>query len=421
MTAGLAQRPSPSAFDIAALRLTRLRVFALSFILLAVAVIVSVAQFSSARDLILPAGAVIGGDYVAFDVAASAAAEGRAAEAYDQARFEAMLKEYGPPKERFGLTWQYPPTYFLVIAPLALLPYVAGYALWAGGTAALFFAALRAAGVGALALFVVLAAPATFQAVITGQNGFLTGALLLVAALFPNRRPLLAGAAAALLTVKPQFGVLIPIAYLAAGCHRAFLVAAFGAMALALAATTMLGADIWTAFLGGLSGAGDNLAAARMPLYKMATPFAAARFAGLPFEAAAGVAVFFAAAAAAIVVIAWRRVKDAMLRASTLIALVFLAAPYGFYYELVLLAAPLALLVERALRRGWLPGEQMSVAIVFLLTLLLPQPKATWGLSLGLIVVLAVAAIVLRRVRAETPGLFAPLRFSNAGSQAAAD
>ncbi|MBY0420957.1 MAG: DUF2029 domain-containing protein, partial [Parvularculaceae bacterium] len=226
---------------------------------------------------------------------------------------------------------------------------------------------------------------------------------------------LLAGAAAALLTVKPQFGVLLPIAYLVAGCRRAFFTAAIGAVLLAFAATAAFGADIWSAFLGGISGAGDNLAAAKMPLYKMATPFAAARFAGLPFEAAALVAGLFAALAVSLVALVWRRVTDEALRASALIALVFLAAPYGFYYELVLLAAPLALIVERALRQGWLPGEQASVAIIFLLTMFLPQTQARWGVSLGLVVVLGAAAIVFRRVAAETPALF---RFSSATSPA---
>lgn len=401
MRASAGADAGPFSIDWSKFRLTGLRVFALSALMLGIAVAVSIAQFSAAKHYVLPAGAVVGGDYVAFDVAATAAAEGRASETYDPALFEAMLKEHGPPKKRFGLTWQYPPTYFFLIAPLALLPYAAGYALWTGGTLLAFLGALRLAGASLLALFVFLASPTAFQAAITGQNGFLTAALLLVAALFAERRPLVAGAAAALLTVKPQLGVLLPIAFVAAGCWRAFAAAAVGATALALAATIAYGADVWTAFLSGLGGVSGNLAAAKMPLYKMATPFAALRFAGAPVEAAAVAAVLVAVAAAAAVFFVWRRIKDVELRAAALLALALLAAPYGFYYELTIPAAALALVARRAAARGWLPGEQISLVAMFLLPMALPGNAARGGVSLGFLVVAAALSVVARRVLAE--------------------
>lgn len=404
-------------FDWSAFRLTPVRVFALAAILLAVAIVVTAAQFSQAKGLVLPAGAVIGGDFLAFDVAAEAARSGRAAETYDAAAFEALLKEYGPPRERFGLTWQYPPTYFLLILPLAFIPYLWGYALWTLGSAALFLAVLRRAGVGPLALFVIVASPAAFQAAITGQNGFITGALLLIAALYPDRRPILAGCAAAALTVKPQLGVLLPIAYLAGGCYRAFAVAALGALGLAAIATLGFGAEIWEAFVGGLSGASDNLASAKMPLYKMATPYAAARFAGLPSEAAALIHAIFAASALVIAAYVWRRVKDPELRAAAVMALVFFVAPYGFYYELVLLSAPVAILAKRAIEKGWLRYEQATLAALTLLPMTLPGETARTGLSWGFLVVLCVAAFVFRRIVAEEPRLLpAPFRFMSASA-----
>lgn len=390
-------------FDWSAFRLTPVRVFALAAILLAVAVVVTIAQFSQAKNLILPAGAVIGGDYVAFDVAATAAKEGKAAETYDVAAFEALLKEYGPRKERFGLTWQYPPTYFLLILPLAFLPYLWGYALWTGGSAALFLLTLRKAGASLLALFVIVASPAAFQAAITGQNGFITGALLLVAALYPQKRPIIAGCAAALLTVKPHFGVLLPFAYLAGGCWRAFSVAAIGSALLAFAATSLFGAEIWSAFVRGLSGASDNLSTAKMPLYKMATPYAAARFAGLPAEAA--LAFHACAATTAIIAVAfvWRRVKDDVLRAAALVSLAFLAAPYGFYYEVVILSIPLVLLAGRAIEKGWLRYEEWALFALVLLPMTLPGESARIGFSWGFLIVLLVVAHVFRRLIAEQP------------------
>lgn len=401
------RREPPTALDWSKFRLTRARVFCLSAIMLAVAIVVTVAQFAAARDYILPAGTAIGGDYVAFDVAATAASEGAAASAYDQQSFESLLLEHGPPRKRYGLTWQYPPTYFLLIAPLALLSYGAGYAAWTGGTILFFFGTLRAAGACWLALFVVLSSPTVFQAAVTGQNGFLTAGLLLAATLLPKRRPVVAGLAAALLTVKPQLGILLPVAFAAAGCWRAFAVAAAGAAALVLAATLAYGVTIWPAFAGGLGGAADHLAAARMPLFKMTTPYAALLYAGLPSAASAVGAAAIAAAAVATTAIVWRRIKDAELRAAALLALVFFAAPYGFYYELTIVLAALALVAKRALAQGWLKGEQASLVGLYLLTMSLPGAAAHVGVSSGFLVVLAAAAVVFRRVHAEAPGAFA--------------
>ncbi len=397
------------SIDWKAFRLTPARVFALAALLLSVAVVVTVAQFSQAKNLILPAGAAIGGDYAAFDVAATAARDGKAAETYDAAAFEALLLEHGPPKERFGLTWQYPPTYFLMILPLAFLPYLWGYALWTGGSALLFLATLRKAGAGFLTLFVIVASPSAFQAVITGQNGFITGALLLVATLYPDRRPILAGCAAAALTVKPQFGVLIPIAYLAAGCWRAFGAAAVLSILFAVGATAAFGFGVWEAFLGGLTGASDNLAAAKMPLYKMTTPFAAARFSGLPAEVALAFHLCLALLAAAAVAYVWRRVKDAELRAAALISAVFFVAPYGFYYEIVILSIPLALVARRAIAKGWLKYEEWALFGLALLPMTLPGESERVGFSWGFLTVLCVAAYVWRRIIAEEPAAFAPI------------
>lgn len=392
--------------DFSRYRLTRLRVVGLCAMLLAIAVTVSVMQFAASKDLILPAGAVVGGDYVAFYAASHAAAAGEAAAIYDPAAFEALLHEVGPERERYGLTWQYPPTYFLLLFPLAFIAYAPGYALWTGATALGFLAALRSAGLNRLFLFVIVASPPAFQAVITGQNGFLTAALLAVAALFPDKRPIAAGLAAALLTVKPQLGLLIPIAYLAGGCWRAFAVAAAGALALAGLSLSVYGSETWVAFVDGVRGASGNLTSGNFPLFKMATPFAGARYAGLPTEAAAVFHGAAALAAACAVGLVWRRVKDAELRAAALLAGVFLAAPYAYYYEMVILALPLALVAKRGLEQGWIRREQVLITAAFLLTMLMPGQAQKMGVSWGLITVLIVAAAVIRRIAHEHPQTF---------------
>ena len=399
-----------SDIDWSRYRLTRFRIAAGCSVLLAIAVVISVMQFSSSNENVLPGGAPVGGDYVAFYGAAIAANEGAAAEMYDYEAFEAQLQRVGPPLEEFRLTWQYPPTYFLIILPFAFLPFIPGYIAWTGGAMALYFATMRKIGFSWFFLFVILASPSAFQAVITGQNGYLTATLLALAALYPDRRPVLAGAAAAILTVKPQLGVLLPVAYLAAGCWRAFFTAAIGAVALVAATTGVFGADIWTAFLDGAGAASERLGAGLYPLYKMATPYAWFSYLGAPLPLAITLHGAFAVATIALIARIWRTMADAELRAAALCAGVFFVAPYGYYYEMIILALPVALLAKRGLERGWLRFEPVMVTAMVLLPIAMPGQDTGVGLSWGFPCVLLIAAGILRRIDHDHADVFAPIR-----------
>ncbi len=357
------------------------------------------AQIFLSKDFITPAGAPVGGDFVAFWAAAKAMAAGNLAALYDPAYFQEWLLETGPPREAYGLTWQYPPTYFFTIAFLAAAPFGPGYALWTGGSFAIFAAAMRAAGVKGTALLIALAAPAVFQAAITGQNGFLTASLLAGAALLPDRRPVLAGLCAALLTMKPQIGLLIPIAYIAGGHWRAFMSAALGALALAGASIAVFGLAPWTAFAESITGASSAMGAGVMPLYKMPTIFAAFTLAGAPKEIAFLLHAAGAAAAVWATAAVWRRKESAALRAGILCAGAYFVSPYLFYYELVILAIPLTLLALEAREKGWRPHDQLLLIILFMTPMFLPGDPRQAGFNSGFAVTVLAFVFVLRRLR----------------------
>ena len=78
-------------------------------------------------------GANIGRDFVALWTAASLALGGEPAAGYDPALLHAAeLTTIGAP---VGLiTWHYPPSFLMLVLPLALLPYPAAAALWVAGT-----------------------------------------------------------------------------------------------------------------------------------------------------------------------------------------------------------------------------------------------------------------------------------------------
>lgn len=400
-----------SEVDWSRYRLTPFRIICICGGLLAIAIGVSIVQFSQSQDNILPGGAPVGGDYVAFYGASVALKDGDAAKIYDYESFEAHLMEVGPPRESYTLTWQYPPTYFLLIAPLAFLPFIPGYIAWTGGSAALYFATMRQAGFNWLFLFVILAAPSTFHAIITGQNGFLTATLLMVAALYPDKRPILAGLAAALLTVKPQIGVLLPFAYLAAGCWRAFFTAAIGSIFFVATTTGLFGIEIWQAFMTGADEASHRLQTGILPLFKMVTPYAWLKYSGAPLAIAIGVHILCAIIAILAIVRVWRFVPDTSLRAAALCAAIFIVAPYGYYYEMIILAFPVAVLAKRGLDNGWLRFEEVSLALMFIGPIMMPGQEQRVGVSYGFLCVATIIAGVFRRIEHEYPGTFIPERF----------
>src|SRR5690606_17631500 len=144
----------------------------------------------------------------------------------------------------------------LLAAPLALLPYSLALLVWQGGTLVLYLLTVRAIiaryGViptNGLWWLLALGFPAVFVNLGPGQNGFLSTALLALALLTLDRRPLLAGVFFGLLAYKPQLGPMIPLVLLATGRWRTIGAAVATVAALAGAVTVFLGVEVWQAFL----------------------------------------------------------------------------------------------------------------------------------------------------------------------------
>ena len=387
----------PDKFRITAdFRFTAWQAKAVAAAVIGPMLLAAVWQIVFMKDYITPAGPQLGGDYVVFWTAAKAMAAGDAAAIYDPAALKEWFARIAPNGENLRLTWQYPPTYYFVIGFLALFPYGLGYAAWTGGGFAIFAVSARKAGVRGTAYLLILLAPVAFQAAITGQNGFLTASLFLGATLLPDKRPVVAGLCAALLTIKPQLGLLIPIAYIAGGHWRAFGVAAAGAVLLAGASVAVFGLDAWSAFFESVLGAGQNVGSGLMPLFKMPTVFAAASLAGAPAPLAAVFQLAGAAGAAFVTFIVWRKSDNAALKAAAVCIGAFLVAPYAYYYEMVIMAAPVALLAMQAAREGWRKYDHFILAELFFVPLLMGEAAKT-GINLFFVTTVLAMVFALRR------------------------
>jgi hypothetical protein len=94
----------------------------------------------------------------------------------------------------------------------------------------------------------VIVAPVTAATITYGQSGFLAAALITVGIRLAGSRPLLSGMLLGLLSYKPQLGVLVPIALVAAGYWRTLFVAFATVAALAAIATVAFGWAVWAAW-----------------------------------------------------------------------------------------------------------------------------------------------------------------------------
>ena len=252
------------------------------------------------------------------------------------------------------LPWIYPPTVLLLGVPLSWLPLPAAFLLWDAGTLLAAVLVLRRAGLPWPILLLGLAAPASWRSLVLGQYGVIAGALVVAGTLISPRRPVRAGIMLGLCTLKPQQGMILPVAWLAARNWRAIAAAACVAVALALLVAGWLGAGSWQLFLTQGTRSMHALVEAAPPtgyINSGVSVFWAARTLG------AGVAPAYVlqgmAALAAIVFAyrAWRRPEaDPLARMAVTVSLSLLLTPYGYTSDMVACSIALVAVVARD---GW--------------------------------------------------------------------
>lgn len=341
---------------------------------------------------------LIGGDFVVFRTAAQLAGSDAMVPMYQIEFLSQHLRTLYPRAGSMMLGWLYPPTMLLLVTPLAGFPYLVGLGVWLGAQLALFAASIRAIWDSRTAMFLSLSAPAVLQAVITGQTAMLTGSLIALSAWFSQSRPLLAGVAAGALTIKPQFGVLIPLAFAAGRCWKAFGYASLTSVILALVAFFLYGGESWLAFGEAMRSHAVRMGTDAIPFGKLITPYGASRLLGSTPTFAIFVQLIGTVLLALYVAAVWRVTPRRELRLAALASSAPLATPYAFYYELAIFVIPVAIVALEATRTGWLRGERLSVIAVWIASFLPPGVSDTPSLPLSFFVSFAAFSVCARRI-----------------------
>jgi hypothetical protein len=232
--------------------------------------------------------------------------------------------------------------------------------------------------------------------VLVGQNGFLTAALIGFALVFLEKRPVLAGICLGILTYKPHFGILFPLALAAGGHWRAFVTAGITALLLALASVVAFGIEPWLAFLRWLPVTSQTfLSEGQAEIEKMQSVFALLRTLGAPEWLAWSVQGTLGAVIAVAIWQIWKNpARPFALKAAALGTGVLLATPYIYLYDMVTITIPMAFLIGFAMRHGFLRYEIAGIALSMFLIVIFPFVK----LPVGLLASAIVATMVLRRL-----------------------
>ena len=356
-------------------------------------------------------GKPLGTDFSSFYAAGTLVLDGRAGDVYDMAAHYARQQQiFGASTPYYG--WLYPPIFLLIATPLAAMPYPLALLVWQGASFALYLVVIggiarrmKMPGTAQGPLWLLIAAgfPAVLVNFGHGQNGCLSAGLLGAALLALPARPLAAGLLFGLLAYKPQLGIVIPLALLAAGQWRCILAAGITAMALVCISSLLFGVELWPAFAASMEISRKLLLEqGDVGFAKLQSVFAAVRLWG------GSVALAYATQALASAVVlcgvawTWHAKVDPDLKAALLVVATLLASPHVLDYDLTILAVAIAFFARHGLAHGFRDYEISVLGAAWAVPLLARSTAGSTGVPLGLLVLVALFGLILRRAVFET-------------------
>ena len=351
--------------------LNRRRVTVYAAILLGLEVLAFLFVVAGTHGWIVPLDKPNTTDFVSFYAAGSLADAGNAQAAYDPVRHLAAEVAATEPGIRHVI-FVYPPVFIMLCALLARLPYLTAFALFEGLTLIPCLWVLRriARERGWVAFIPLLAFPAVAIDIGVGQNALLTAALFGGATLLIDKRPVAAGLLFGALCYKPHFGLLVPLALVAAGQWRAVAGAALSVLTLVALSAATLGWQSWEAFIVAITGSHTTYESGQIDFAAFVSSFGAVRLIG----GSPGLAYFVqgavSLAAAALVVVVWRRNLSLPVRAATLASATLVALPLILFYDFMMAGIAMAWLVRAGRQTGFMPWEKLILAVVFLTPML---------------------------------------------------
>jgi Glycosyltransferase family 87 len=295
-------------------------------------------------------------------------------------------------EEMWQYPFPYPPHVLFLVRPFGFMSYETALGVWIGAQLVFYLWAVLGNDGSQVERFsrnwpvrlamsaALVVAPTATLTVVIGQSGFLAAGLLIGGMRRAGARPVLAGILLGLLTYKPQLGLLVPVALLAAGWWRCAVSACLTIVVLVLASSAAFGWDIWLVWLRSLAGYQEWFSHRTMGASLRPTVTDNLGILGAPLIVAR-VAQWAVAAAAAVA--SWRCFRGGCqtLAIAALAAATCLANPHAHVYDLPMLDAAVVLLVAQRLKNG--AGFRIGELLLLAAVLLFPVSMAITTMPFG--------------------------------------
>jgi alpha-1,2-mannosyltransferase len=373
-----------------------------------------------------------GGDFIGFWNAAHRVRHGDIAAIYDPDTWHRILSTTTGP---VSISWfVYPPFTLFGLWPLGNATYNEAVLTWSLVPLAFYFALIvllaKRSGLGAganpacennwsrtqaSAVLIAFSLPFLSANLFSGQTGAIIAVFFLGAAYFWTTRPILAGICVGLLAIKPQMGLLMPLALIASGQWRVVAAAATTVLSLIILSTIWLGAAIWTDYLRMSQMFGHFVGRGYDQIKQLAlSPYVSLQGAGMPTTLAGLLQVVVSVAVLTVIIRTfwqWRSDKKELgkeederldLRLALLAAGTLLTTPYSLSYDTPLLILSVIPLLARSWRDGWDGIELASVTALLILPY--AQPLAVGShIPFAFLALLLWFGVIYRRFRKERP------------------
>jgi Glycosyltransferase family 87 len=291
----------------------------------------------------------MGMDFYCFWSAGRMTLDGNIRDIFNHEAMAVFQKNYLGAQELSSIPWFYPPLLLLWIScAFALVPYKIAYlAYMAVSVIAYYFLARR------LFLLVkplyIVAFPAFWFNLISGQNGLLSAVILVSGLVALAKQPVRAGCILALLSFKPQYCLALPVFLL---MERQFQTMLAGALTLALLVVVSVGlwgVEPWLRFVDGLGSAQHyNQLTGTVRFEYQAHLFGTLRANGVNQVLAMNLNYAFAALAGCAAIRIWMSDHEATVKYAVVILMTLLLSPHLTYYDFVVTGAVIAWLWPQA-------------------------------------------------------------------------
>jgi|CXWL01.1.fsa_nt_gi hypothetical protein len=294
------------------------------------------------RNLALPGGQPVFGDYIAFWSAGRTVLDGKAEEVHKREPQWTHHRE-AVPEVKFYAQFASPPTLLLFTPIMALAPYHVSAIIFLALCLTLYFFAMAKILPDKRALIFAATVPAIVYQLGSIQLGMIVASVSGLALFWLDRRPRLAGALVSVLAIKPHLAILWPLLLALSGRWRAFAAAAIATAIFVAVGGLAFGFDAYLRFFASLSGAARVIIEQRVATPSYGSLYANLLQAHAPQAIAATAHAISAAGALGLSLWVFRNGQRGE-QGAALCAATLLISPYMFFYDFALLAAGVALL-----------------------------------------------------------------------------